>query len=120
MRFLLPAVLLLTACPPGPVPPPNPPDASDAAPPVPTVLADATPPPTTPCQAACSALQAAGCPEGASAGCPTVLAHIESARLIRTPSGQAFSCGPRKDGSPGVSSVHTTAEAKAQGVACGP
>lgn len=106
-------VLLLCACPPSPVPPVNPPDASDAAPPRP--VGDALPP-QTPCQAACSVLAALGCPEGVSLTCGTVLAHIDGARDIPTPCGSSLCPSMSCEA---IALVKTPSEAKAQGVPCG-
>jgi len=110
MRLLVfvPAfAIALAGCPQPPIPPPVPPDASDAAPPP---LGDAMAP-VTPCQAACSALAALHCPEGAQPDCVTVLAHIESARLVRVEAGTSLSCAA-------IASVATVAQARSQGIAC--
>lgn len=107
---LLLLVAALAACPPLPVPPPNP-DASDAMPPVP--MGDALPPPSTPCEAACAALRGAGCSEGAALDCARVLGHLDGQRIVRTPSGVPLTCAA-------VATVHTHAEARAQGIACEP
>jgi hypothetical protein len=72
-------------------------DASDAA--------------TTPCAAACAVLKALGCPEGAQTDCVPVLAHIDGARAIRTPSGEALTCAA-------IAAAPTVAAVEALGVGC--
>lgn len=111
MRAFIGALLLLVACQPPspPVPPPNPPDASDAASPA---LGDALPP-TTPCEAACVNLRVLGCKEAIPGDCIRVLAHIESAHLVRTTSGAPLTCT-------GIAGAKSPADARAQGVACAP
>ena len=99
-------LLLLCACPPAPVPPPQPPDASDASP-APVPVGDAS----TPCVAACAALAAAGCPQGAVPDCATTLAHVDGARLVRTPSGTPLTCVA-------IAAVKAKADAQSLGVSC--
>lgn len=97
----------LAGCPaPAPPSPPPGPDATDAAPLPPGPFA-------SPCQAACDALRSAGCPEGSQADCITVLAHIDGDRLVRTPAGPAMTCAS-------VAAVKSVAEARQQGIRCGP
>ena len=84
-------------CPPQSPPLPPPVYASDAA--------------TTPCVAACARLSALGCPEGAQADCVPVLAHLDGARAIRTPSGVALTCAA-------VAAAQTVAEVQALGGGC--
>jgi hypothetical protein len=112
IRVLLPLALagLLAACPPSPVPPPQP-DASDAASPL--ALADGAP--STPCQAACSALARLGCPEGLRTSCYTVLSHIDGAGDIATPCGSAL-CPPMT--CTAIAKVTSIAQVRTQGVPC--
>lgn len=106
--FLL-ATMLLLGCPPAPLPPVNPPDASDAASPP---VGDATPP-APPCEAACATLRTLGCKEGRPDDCVRTLARTESKKEIRTPLGSWLTCL-------GVSSARSVAEARAQGISCAP
>ncbi len=105
IRYVL-AALALAACVPAPVTPPQPPDASDAS-----GIPDTAPGPMTPCEAACAALRAVGCHDGEVANCVAVWAHIDGARILRTASGKPATCVA-------AASVHTLAEAKAQGARC--
>jgi hypothetical protein len=86
---------LVSGCPPTPV---TPVDASDAA--------------TTPCTAACANLQALGCPEGSQPDCVTMLAHIDGARAIRTPSGAPLTCAA-------IAVAQTASDVQALGIGCG-
>ena len=134
---LLAMVLVLAACPPAPVPPPQPPDASDATAPVldaapsPADVVEAAPVPpgdaslpSTPCQSACANLAAVRCPEGAAADCVRTFAHIESERVRRTPDtgpGKGFplTCLMLAGGAgTGYAGVHSVADARALGVKC--
>jgi hypothetical protein len=72
-------------------------DASDAA--------------STPCTVACATLKALGCPEGAQADCVQVLAHIDGARAIRTPSGEALTCAA-------IAAAQSVSAVEALGVGC--
>ena len=72
-------------------------DASDAA--------------TTPCAAACAVLKALGCPEGAQTDCVQVLAHIDGARAILTPSGATLTCAA-------IASAQSVAAVESLGVGC--
>ena len=84
-------VSALAGCPSQPPVVPPGPDASDAsAPPVDAqhVVGDA---PLTPCESACANLAALECPPPA-ADCATVMAHVESMRLIRTTAGAPLTC----------------------------
>ena len=78
-------------------PPLTPVDASDAA--------------STPCASACATLAALGCLEGAQTDCVPVLAHLDGARAIRTPSGAALTCAA-------IASAQTVAAVEALGVVC--
>ncbi len=108
--FLL--TLMLAACPPSPVPPPNPPDASDAAPPV----GDARPPGNA-CQAACATLALLGCSDGTKANCAAVLSRIDTAGNIATPCGSALCPHIR---CADLASARTLAEARSKGATCAP
>jgi hypothetical protein len=72
-------------------------DASDAA--------------STPCAAACAVLKSLGCPEGAQTDCVQVLAHIDGARAIRTPSGEALTCAA-------IAAAQSVSAVEALGVGC--
>ena len=89
------------ACVPSPNPSPIPPDATDAAP----VVLDGT----TPCQAACLNMAALCGPQPTD--CPSVFAHVDGARLIRTPSGAALTCMA-------IAGAASRADVAALGVAC--
>lgn len=105
--------LMLNACPPSPVPPPNP-DASDArAPSMADALVATTDAAIAQCQPACAALAAAGCGEGKSPECVNVLYAIDNARLERTPSGVPLTCAA-------LAAVRTPADAQMLGLRCAP
>ncbi len=72
-------------------------DASDAA--------------STPCATACAGLKSLGCPEGAQDDCVKVLAHIDGARAIRTPSGEALTCAA-------IAAAQSVSAVEALGVGC--
>lgn len=89
--LLVLAAVLLAGCPSQPPVVPPGPDASDASAPAvdaQRVIVDA---PITPCEAACANLATLGCPPPA-ADCATVMAHVESMRLIRTTAGAPLTC----------------------------
>lgn len=103
MKLSLLAVVLLCGCPPSPQPPPAPPDASDARAPVSDSAPEASPGPDAApapapgplsqnCVAACAAMAAAGCKEGKTPTCGTVMTRVESDRLIRNAKGTPVSC----------------------------
>lgn len=109
IRYITCLAVLIACTPPQPVTPPNP-DASDSG--QPSVL-DSAPMPQTPCQAACDQM---GRVCGAAAemlDCIRVMAHIESAHLIREPvSGKPQTCAD-------VAAATDTVQMRAVGVACG-
>ena len=72
---ILSFALLAPACPPDPPKPPVPPDSGDAGPP-PIVDAGGDASPATIYDRACSAIAAAGCPEGAKPNCAATMKHM--------------------------------------------
>jgi hypothetical protein len=100
MRVLALALLVLTACPPHPVPPPSPPDASDAG---------------LSCADACANLAALGCADGTRPECLTVLTNEDRAATIPTPCGSHV-CPPVTCAA--LAAARTIAEARSRGAAC--
>ena len=66
---------------------------------------------STPCTVACATLKALGCPEGAQTDCVQVLAHIDGARAILTPSGATLTCAA-------IAAAQTVSAVEALGVGC--
>lgn len=118
-------LLLLVGCPPSPVPPPVPPDATDSAVPVdapvtivdsPSPVVDAPLPPadaSNKCAAACAAMKAAGCTEGAALSCIGRMQTISDKRLNPNPSKHNLpvTCDD-------LASVKTPADVRANGEPC--
>lgn len=86
---------------------PNP----DAGPPPPPT--EASMPPVSPCQAACTALILAGCKSGLAPNCVRTMADHDGAGDYRTPSGKPLSCVV-------AAQIKTAADARALGLPCGP
>lgn len=106
------------ACPPAPLPPPQPPDASDGAAPLPQW--DATPPsplfdaplPPLDCARACGALQAAGCSLGNRSDCDNfLLRDLSIGRVSNAATGRPLTCAD-------IAQIRTRADAVAMGFLC--